>query len=954
MKLEVDAMTGGLPRTTATPHLGGVGERLREVLAEVLQVQSVDPDAHFFDKLGADSMLMARFCARLRKRDDVPSVSMRDVYANPTIRRLADAFATPAASEETPAAAPAKVQSAPLQMSLAEVLAEVLNIEHVDPQADFFQKLGADSMIMARFCARLRKRADLPSISMKEVYANPTISSLAAAVAPPPAATHENIAPVNKAKTSVRVDMAQPIETWRYVLCGVLQYATGIAFLVIGLLIAVRAYTWMLAGSSYLDIYLRSLAASMTLLLAAIVLPIFAKLLLIGTWTPRKIRIWSLDYYRFWLVKTLVQSNPLVLFPAPIYIMYLRLLGAKVGRNVLIVGHRVPICTDLLTIGDNAVIRKDSYLNGYRANAGWIEIGSITIGANAVVGEMTVLDIHTELGDGAQIGHSSSLHAGHSIPAGEHWCGSPARQKTEVDYAGVPPRSVSTLRKTAYVLTTLVPAFLLGPAFIAIGLKVIIWLSGRPYFTEPTAPALTFHEFYRDALILCTALFIVGIPLGLAAVTTIPRLLNLAIKPDRVYPLYGFHYWVQGMIGRLTNVRFFTRLFGDSSFIVYYLRAIGYDLNKVIQTGSNFGTEMKHDNPFLVSVGSGTMVADALSLINADYSSTSFRMSRVRIGADNFLGNQVAYSAQGKTGDNCLLGTKVMVPLDGEVREGIGLLGSPSFEIPRSVLRDSQLADELNEDELKHRLRRKNRHNLATMGIFLLVEWGNAAVLFLLAFTMVDFFPNFGTLSLAVAMTIVPFFSLFYHAFMERAAQGFRPLRPRTCSIYEPYFWSHERYWKLMTERQLMVFDGTPLKGLAWRLLGVKVGRRLFDDGAMIIERTMVTLGDDVTLNQTAVIQPHSQEDGGFKSDYVTIGSGCTIGVSALVHYGVVMGDGAQIGPNSFLMKGEEVPAYTRWAENPARETAQIEAFRVKRPAPLLAPPRAINAAALVNGAQAR
>mgnify|MGYP006195923933 CR=1 FL=1 len=30
----------------------------------------------------------------------------------------------------------------------------------------------------------------------------------------------------------------------------------------------------------------------------------------------------------------------------------------------------------------------------------------------------------------------------------------------------------------------------------------------------------------------------------------------------------------------------------------------------------------------------------------------------------------------------------VMVPLDGPLRENIGLLGSPAFEIPRSVLRD--------------------------------------------------------------------------------------------------------------------------------------------------------------------------------------------------------------------------------------------------------------------------
>ena len=31
-----------------------------------------------------------------------------------------------------------------------------------------------------------------------------------------------------------------------------------------------------------------------------------------------------------------------------------------------------------------------------------------------------------------------------------------------------------------------------------------------------------------------------------------------------------------------------------------------------------------------------------------------------------------------------------MVPLDGKIRENVGLLGSPCFEIPRSVSRDHQ------------------------------------------------------------------------------------------------------------------------------------------------------------------------------------------------------------------------------------------------------------------------
>ena len=89
----------------------------------------------------------------------------------------------------------------------------------------------------------------------------------------------------------------------------------------------------------------------------------WSKWVLIGRWKPRQIRVWSLAYLRFWLVKTLVQVSPLALFVgSPLYAFYLRALGAKVGRGVAIFSRNVPVCTDLLTIGAGTVIRKDSFV----------------------------------------------------------------------------------------------------------------------------------------------------------------------------------------------------------------------------------------------------------------------------------------------------------------------------------------------------------------------------------------------------------------------------------------------------------------------------------------------------------------------------------------------------------------------------------------------------------------
>jgi non-ribosomal peptide synthetase-like protein len=350
------------------------------------------------------------------------------------------------------------------------------------------------------------------------------------------------------------------------------------------------------------------------------------------------------------------------------------------------------------------------------------------------------------------------------------------------------------------------------------------------------------------------------------------------------------------------------------------LRCLGYDLSEVEQTGSNFGTEVKHDTPYLSSVGSGTMVADGLSIINADFSSTSFRVSRVSIGKHNFLGNRIAYPSQGKTGDNCLLATKVMVPLDGELRQGVGLLGSPSFEIPRSVERDRTFDDLTSGGGLRRRLAAKNKHNAVTMGLFLLTRWILFFGVTLLAMGSADLYHSFGASVIALFNVLTFLFIVVYFLLVERAVTvlpAFR-LRPLFCSIYDPRFWRRERYWKVPAEKYLEVFNGTPFKSAIWRALGVRLGRRVFDDGCYLTERTLVTIENDCTLNAGSVIQCHSQEDGTFKSDRSTIGAGATLGVGAFVHYGVTMGEGAVLAPDSFLMKGEEIPQHARWGGNPA------------------------------------
>src|SRR6266540_367258 len=570
-----------------------------------------------------------------------------------------------------------------VERTFAEILADVLRVERLSVDSHFFDELGADSLVMAKFCARVRKQGDPPSVSMKDIYRHPTIRSLAAALAD--AAPRPAQPPVSAA-----IEAATPTSTREYIFCGALQALLFLAYSYLAVVAIVAGYEWVSAGSGASAIYLRLLLASSMAFLAVCAVPIAAKWVLVGRWKPQQIRLWSLAYLRLWLVKTLVRSSPAtrLFFGTPLYVLYLRALGAKIGPGVVIFSRRVPVCTDLLTIGAGSVIRKESFFQCCRAQAGRIEIGPVTLGRDVFVGERSVLDINTSMGDGAQLGHASALQSGQAVPAGERWHGCPA-QRTDVNYVRVPPARCGTLRRAGYAAAALLVVLLLyvplvqGGASLAIGAA-----SSLAQVLAPAVGASALGALFIQALILSLMVFF-GLALaGLLLVVVVSRLLGAFVKPDVVYPLYGFHDAAHRAIARIGRLRFFTYLFGDSSHIVHFLQWLGYRLKPVVQTGVNFGTEVMHANPSLSAVGSGTMVADGLHLVNDEVSSTSFRVSRVVIGPHNFVGNDVTYPAGGRTGDNVLLGTKVLVPLDGKIREGVGLLGSPCFEIPRSVERD--------------------------------------------------------------------------------------------------------------------------------------------------------------------------------------------------------------------------------------------------------------------------
>ncbi|MCJ9668606.1 MULTISPECIES: Pls/PosA family non-ribosomal peptide synthetase [unclassified Neorhizobium] len=781
---------------------------------------------------------------------------------------------------------------------LVVALGEVLMMDDISVEDHFFDDLGANSLLMARFCARLRARQEWSGTSMRDIYLNPTVAALARHLRGP----EDKAIPVEEPVINHR---ASNLAYWT---SGAAQLAFYCLFGYFDLWMLNYGLNWVYDMlDDPVQLYLRCAMLSAAVFFGMSGFAVAMKWLLIGRWKAESFPIWGLRYYRFWVVKTLIRSAPVVLFRgSPLYNLYLRLLGARLGRNATIESRTIPVCTDLISIGDNAILRKESMILGYRAQAGYIHTGSISIGCDAFVGVGSVIDIDTSVGERAQLGHASSLQRGEHIPDDAHWHGSPAIPTT-ADYCKAPTLSLSKTRRFSYEAVQLITLFAVVTPF-----------------------PLWFHSYWQnvsDDYQESIGIVAVGTTVTLFALTSallfvalvLPRLFSLLLKPGRTYRLYGFHFWLQSIVEASTNARFLNLIFGDSSAIVHYMRALGWKLNKVVQTGSNFGSNQQQDNPLFCEIGSGTMVSDGLYMINVHKSASAFRLEHTKVGERNYFGNNIFYPPDSRTGDNVLLGTKVMVPIDGPLRENVGLLGSPPFEIPRIVKRDKELIQGVSDAERRGCLPHKNRHNLTTALMFIATQWTVLFITLAIWDRALNYYTEWAQMALFVAVVLTAAFAIPFHIFLEWASLRFRKLQPQMNTIYDVAFWRHERHWKLSDSPVVQLFAGTPFRPMILRALGVKIGRRVYDGGANLTERSLVEIGDDATLNEGCVIQAHSLEEGAFKSDFIRIGNGCTLGPAAFIHYGVTMGDGALADVDCFVMKGEILQPNSIWRGNPAK-----------------------------------
>jgi non-ribosomal peptide synthetase-like protein len=110
---------------------------------------------------------------------------------------------------------------------------------------------------------------------------------------------------------------------------------------------------------------------------------------------------------------------------------------------------------------------------------------------------------------------------------------------------------------------------------------------------------------------------------------------------------------------------------------------------------------------------------------------------------------------------------------------------------------------------------------------------------------------------------------------------------------------------------------GTPALALWLASLGARIGRGSWIETYWLPEADLVELGEGSSVNRGCVVQTHLFHDRVMSLDTVVIASGATLGPHSVILPAARIDDGATVGPASLVMRGEVVPASSRWTGNP-------------------------------------
>jgi non-ribosomal peptide synthetase-like protein len=784
--------------------------------------------------------------------------------------------------------------SRPMLERVAACMGRALGLGRApEPEADFFTALGGDSLRAVELLLWLRKSVGA-EIGVRDLYANPTAASLAAALA-----SHR--------PTTVRVETAVHAERRSPHAAAAVQAALlVIGFVVTGAIAFAGVFVvvpWATAAVGPVALAVLAPLAAFALgglrFPLGLLLTLVAKRLLVGRYRPGRVEAWSGRFLREWTVERIASTIPWPLIEGTeLHAWTLRRLGARIGHRVHF--HRgVNLARggwDLLEIGDDAIFERDAAVLTARVQRGGVERGTIRVGEGAVVGIRATLEPGCEVGAGSEVEPLSLVRGGVSIPDGERWGGVPVGRR------GDPVRHPNAASSAwgpwshAFLVVAGRLAFAVGACLVALATGLALarfeFTAIRAWLEQPTMTL-------GLAGLVCLA--------GVIAVAAWLVVLAFAMRwlgPVRtgIHPRYGPVAW--RIAQRVATLDAAGRWLSGTLLWPMWLRIAGMRIGK----GSEVSTIIDA-LPETLSIGSMSFFADGIYLAGPQYRPAGVTVRATSLGDETFLGNHSVIPAGVRYPDGMFVGVATVPPAD--TRPGQGWFGSPPIELPRRevVAVDRRLT---HEPGLAQRISRWSweiaRVAVTTPATVAGLAW-LAAVERALAATgpWATAFLWAPLASLSAWIFLIAFGLAAKWLLLGRVKPGVHGLWSCWCSRWDYLY----VLWWFSARIALVRVEGTPFLNMALRLAGNRIGRDvlLCPGATQIVDPDMLEFGDRSTV--ACHFQAHSFEDRVLKIDRVRIGADANAGENAVVFYGAELGEGATLEAGSVLMKRGVVAAGT-------------------------------------------
>lgn len=334
----------------------------------------------------------------------------------------------------------------------------------------------------------------------------------------------------------------------------------------------------------------------------------------------------------------------------------------------------------------------------------------------------------------------------------------------------------------------------------------------------------------------------------------------------------------------------------------FWLRLAGMKVGKRCEISSLYNTL-----PDNVEIGDDTFCADGIYLGGPRLHRGTVTVAPLRVGKNSFFGNGAIVAGGLALPDDVLLGVGTVA--EGvAIRSGTSWFGHPPFELPRrQIIRmDPRLTH--TPSPIRYGVRvfwELLRFVLPVILATILPVWYFGLVRAERAFS----FPILvlvaaPVLSLAAtAFTAIVIVAIKW-TLLGRVRPGVHPLWSSWASRWDFVCLA----WNLYMKPIVGALDGTLALAVLLRTMGVRIGRGVVLGTGFaedIPDPDMLCFEDGATVD--GLFQAHTFEDHVLKMDYITIRQGATLGRNAVLLYGSDIGAGAQVAPNSVVMKNEHL-----------------------------------------------